>query len=88
MPAWPLTHSLPACVAAIALASITTRTDSEERVARRVKAPLHAKALSRSICCHSQQNMPTADRTDDFAFGAIMSLASAKVQKNTSSDDR
>jgi hypothetical protein len=70
-----LTHSLPADVAAIALASITTRTDSEKRVARWVKAPPHAKALSTLICCHSKQNMPTDDRTDDCAFGAMMSLA-------------
>ena len=65
-----LPHSLPAAVAAIALASITTRADSEERVARGVKASPHAKALHRPICCrstaHSQHNTPGDDRTDDW----------------------
>ena len=70
-----LSHSLPATAAAIALAAITTRTDGEKRVAGWVKAPPHAKAFVRLICCHSQQNMPTDDRTDDCAFGAMMSLA-------------
>ena len=57
-----LPHSLPAGMAAIALASITTLTDSEKRVARGVKASPHAKALNRPICCHgtihSQHNTP------------------------------
>jgi hypothetical protein len=57
-----LPHSLPAAIAAIALASITTRTDSEKRVARGVEASPHAKALHRPICCHgtdhSQHNTP------------------------------
>ena len=48
-----LPYSLPAAVAAIALASITTRTDGEKPAARGVKTPPHAKALSGSICCHS-----------------------------------
>jgi hypothetical protein len=47
-----LAHSLPATVATIALAAVTIRTDSEKRVARGIKAPPQAKALSRSICCH------------------------------------
>ena len=47
-----LTHSLPATVAAITLAPITTRTDGEKRIARRVKAPPHAKTFGRPICCH------------------------------------
>jgi len=47
-----LSHSLPATVTAIALAAITTRTDSEKRVARWVKAPPQAKAFGRLICCH------------------------------------
>jgi hypothetical protein len=47
-----LPHSLPATVAAIALASITTRTDGEKRVARWVKAPADAKAFGRLICGH------------------------------------
>jgi hypothetical protein len=51
-PQLQLPYSLPAGIAAIALPSITTRADSEKRVARRVKAPSHAKALRRSICCH------------------------------------
>ena len=37
-----LPHSLPATVAAIALAAVTTSTDGEKRVARRIKAPPHA----------------------------------------------
>ena len=72
-------HSPPAVVAAIALAPITTRTDGEKRVARRVNASPHAKAFNRPICCHgtvhSQHNTPGDDRTDDCAFGAMMSLA-------------
>jgi hypothetical protein len=47
-----LSHSLPATVTAIALPAITTRTDGEQRVARWVKAPPHAKAFGRPICCH------------------------------------
>src|SRR5258706_3059735 len=47
-----LPHSLPAAIAAIALASITTRPESEERVARPVKASPHTKALNRPRCCH------------------------------------
>ena len=65
-----LPYSLPAAVAAIALASITTRTDSEKRIARGIKAPPNAKALSRSICCHaaghSQPQYAMDDRTDDW----------------------
>jgi hypothetical protein len=35
------------------------------------------------ICCHhSQQNTPTADRTDDCAFGAMMSLALGRSSEN------
>jgi hypothetical protein len=47
-----LPHSLPATVTAIALAAITARTNGEKRVARWVKAPPHAKAFCRLICCH------------------------------------
>jgi hypothetical protein len=47
-----LAHSSPATVIAIALAAITTCTDGEKRVARWVKAPPHAKAFDRLICCH------------------------------------
>ena len=83
-----LPHSLPAAVAAIALAPITTRTDSEKRVARWVRAPPPAKALGRLIRCHSQQDMPTDDGTDDCAFGAMMSPFRRDVQKTTFSDDR
>jgi hypothetical protein len=53
-----LPYSLPAAVAAIALASITTRTDGEKAAARGVKTPPHAKALSGSICCHSAGHSP------------------------------
>ena len=60
-----LPHSLPAAIAAIALASITTRTDSEERVARRVKASPHAKALNRPICCHGIVHSQTQYAIDD-----------------------
>jgi predicted ATPase with chaperone activity len=67
-------HSLPAAIAAIALASITTRTESEKRVARGVKAPPHAKALNRPICCHgtahSQHNTPAMTGQTTGAFGA------------------
>jgi hypothetical protein len=77
-----LSHSLPATVTAIALAAITTHTNGEKRVARWVKATPHAKAVSRLICCHSQQNMPTDDRTDDRAFGAMMSLALGRSSEN------
>jgi hypothetical protein len=47
-----LSHSLPATVTAIALAAIAARTNGEKRVARWVKAPPHAKAFRRLICCH------------------------------------
>jgi hypothetical protein len=77
-----LSHSLPATVTAIALAAITTRTKGEKRVARWVKATPHPKAVSRLICCHSQQNTPTDDRTDDRAFGAMMSLALGRTSEN------
>jgi hypothetical protein len=84
-----LAHSLPAAIAAIALAAVTTRTDVEKRVARRVNAPPHAKAFDGSIRCHHvKQNMPTDDRTDDCAFGSMMSSPTAEVQKTTFSDDR
>jgi hypothetical protein len=53
-----LPYSLPAAVAAIALASITTRTDGEKRAAGGVKTLPHAKALSRSICCHGAGHSP------------------------------
>ena len=65
-----LPHSLPATLAAIALAAITARTDSEQRVALGVEASPHAKALGRSICCHrashSQLQYARDDRTDDW----------------------
>ena len=88
-----LPYSLPAAVAAIALAAITARADSEQRVARGVEASPHAKALIRSICCHRASHSLTKirqrdDRTDDYAFGAMMSLARPEVQKATLSDDR
>ena len=74
-----LPHSLPAAVAAIALASITTRADREKRVARGVNASPHAKALHRPICCHStahsQHNTPEMIGQMTGAFGAMMSLA-------------
>ena len=47
-----LTHSLPTGLAAIALAAVTTRTDSKERVASGVKAPAHAKTFFASIGFH------------------------------------
>ena len=47
-----LPHSLRATIAAIALAAITTHTDSKGRVARGINAPPQAKALNGSICCH------------------------------------
>jgi hypothetical protein len=57
-----LACSLPAAVTAIALASITTRTDSEKRVAGGVTTPPLAKSFDRSICCdrhrHSHHNTP------------------------------
>jgi len=46
-----LSHSLPAIIAAITLAAITTSTDGEKRVARWVKTALHAKACGRLLCC-------------------------------------
>ena len=74
-----LPHSLPTGLAAIALAAVTTRTDVEKRVACWVNAPPHAKALNRPICCHGYRPLSTQydrdDRTDDCAFGAMMSLA-------------
>ncbi len=54
-----LAHSLPAAVAAIALAPITTRTDSEKLVARGVTTAPLAKAFSRSICCHPHSSITT-----------------------------
>jgi hypothetical protein len=45
-------HSLPAIIAAITLAAITTRTDGEKRVAHWVKTAPQAKAFGRLICCH------------------------------------
>ena len=69
-----LPHSLPAAITAIALASITTRTDSEKRVARGVKASPPAKALNRPICCHgtahSQHNTPAMTGQTTGAIGA------------------
>jgi hypothetical protein len=47
-----LPHSPPAAVAAIALAPITTRTDSEKPVARGINTSPYAKAPNRPICCH------------------------------------
>jgi hypothetical protein len=78
-----LAHSLPATIAAIALAAVTTRTDVEKRVARWVNAPPHAKAFDRPIRCHHlKQNMPTDDRIDDCAFGSMMSLAYGGSSEN------
>jgi hypothetical protein len=72
-------HSLPAALAAIALASITTCADREKRVARRVEAPPYAEALRRPICCHGtcplQHNTPGMIGQMTGAFGAMMSLA-------------
>jgi hypothetical protein len=77
-----LPHSLPAIVAAIALAAIATRTDVEKRVACWIKASPYAKAFGRLICCrHLNRIIPTDDRTDDCAFGAMMSLCRREVQK-------
>jgi hypothetical protein len=57
-----LPHSLPTGLAAIALATVTTRTDSKERVTSGVKAPAHAKtfyALTGFHCFrHSHYNTP------------------------------
>jgi hypothetical protein len=87
-----LPHSPPAPVAAIALAAITTRTDSENPAARGINASSHAKALNRPICCHgtvhSQHNTPRMIGLMTAPFGAMMSLASAEVQKAALSDDR
>ena len=74
-----LPHSLPAAVTAIALAPVATRADREKGAASGVNASPNAQALYRPICCHStvhsQHNTATDDRTDDCAFGAMMSLA-------------
>jgi hypothetical protein len=84
-----LPHSLPASVAAIALAAIATGTDTEERVACWIKAPPYPQAFDTLICCrHLNRIMPSDDRTDDCAFGAMMSLCRREVQKTTFSDDR
>jgi hypothetical protein len=65
-----LPHSFPAAFAAIALAAITTRADSEKCVAGWVKASPHAQAFYRPICCHctahSQHQYARNDRTDDW----------------------
>ena len=62
-----LLHSPPTAVTAIALAAITARADSEERVARWVKASPHAKAFGKSICCHPNHTIRQGDdRTDDY----------------------
>jgi hypothetical protein len=81
-----LPHSPPATVTAIALTTITTRTDSEKRVARRVKASPHAKALSRLICCHggghSHHDTTAMIGQTTGAFGAMMSLAPGRGSEN------
>jgi hypothetical protein len=82
-----LPHSLPAAIAAIALASITTRTDSEKRVARGVKASPHAKALHRPICCHGTAHSSTQYPSDDQgqttgAFGADDVAVPARSSEN------
>jgi len=57
-----LPHSLPTGLAAIALAAVTTRTDSKKSVASGIKAPAHAKTFCASIgfhCFrHSHYNTP------------------------------
>ena len=82
-----LPHSLPAAIAAIALASITTRTDSEKRVARGVKASPHAKALKRPICCrataHPQHNTPAMTGQTIGAFGADDVAVPARSSENS-----
>jgi hypothetical protein len=73
-----LTHSLPAALTAIALASITTCADREKRVARGVKASPYAEAR-RPICCHGTTHFNTIPQgmigQMTGAFGAMMSLA-------------
>jgi hypothetical protein len=85
-------HSLPAVVAAIALAAVTTRTDSKNRVARRVKASAQAKPLNRSIRCHgaahSHHNTSGMIGQMTAPSARMMLLALGQVQKTTISDDR
>jgi hypothetical protein len=47
-----LPHSLPTGLAAIALAAVTTRTDTKKSVASGIKAPAHAKTFFASIGFH------------------------------------
>ena len=85
-------HSLPAVVAAIALAAVTTRTDSKNRVARRVKASAQAKPLNRSIRCHgaghSHHNRSGMIGQMTAPSARMILLTPCQVQKTTISDDR
>jgi hypothetical protein len=78
-------HSLPAGVTAIALASVAATTQSKDGIAVGVEASARTKSVyRRCLCCsHSLATIPHRDdRTDDGAFGAMMSLASGKSPKN------
>jgi hypothetical protein len=81
-----LPHSLPAAIAAIALASITARTESEQRVACGVKASPHAKALKRPINCHAiahaKHNTPAMTGQTIGAFGADDVAVPARSSEN------
>jgi hypothetical protein len=61
---------LPTGLAAIALAAVTTRTDSKKSVASGIKAPAHAKTFCASSGFHCFRHSHTIrhnpdDRTDD-----------------------
>jgi hypothetical protein len=80
-----LPHPLPARVAAIALSTVTTATDGEDRAAIRIETPARAKTFRASIRCqcfrHSPHNTQSADdRTDDSRLPApMMSLSSLRL---------
>ena len=79
-------HSLPAVVAAIALAAVTTPTDSKKRIACGVKASAQAKTLNRPIRCHgaghSHHNTPGMIGPTTAPSARMMLLASGKSSKN------
>ena len=81
-----LPHSLPTGLAAIALAAVTTSTDSKKSVASGIKAPAHSKTFCASIGFHCFRQVDSSAPVDEFDL--LKPCASRASQLRARRDDR